>query len=286
MDIPSLVSTEWLAAHLDDSNLRVADVRWYLFEKERTGKQEYLKGHIPGAVFLDVDVDLAAPVGQGPGRHPLPRAEAFAESVSRAGISATTHVIAYDDRGGATAARLWWLLRYFGHDGVSLLDGGITRWTAEGRPLQAHIPTPARAAFVARPRADWVVDRETVDASRQDRTAVILDSRVPERYEGKVEPIDPKPGHIPGAVNAPLAGNLRAPEDPRFLDPPALRKRFEELGAGRGGRVIAYCGSGVNACQNIFAMELAGFENTLLYEGSWSDWSRQPGAPVAVGDRP
>jgi thiosulfate/3-mercaptopyruvate sulfurtransferase len=282
MAVPLIVTTDWLAVHLNDPDVRVVDVRWYLFEKDKNGRDEYLRGHIPGAVFLDIDGDLAAPFGQGPGRHPLPSLEVFTQAASRAGIGADTHVIAYDDRGGATAARLWWLLRYCGHEKVSLLDGSIVRWTAENRALQTKVPNPPRATFVARPRSEMRVDFKTVDALRKDPRALVLDVRLPERYEGKVEPIDPKAGHVPGAKNAPIGGNLRAADDPRFLDPTALRERYAALGANQAERVVAYCGSGVNACQAIFAMQLAGID-ALLYEGSWSDWSRTPGAPVAVG---
>ena len=282
MEIPLLVSTDWLAAHLNAPNVRIVDVRWYLFEKDKNGRDEYLRGHIPGAVFLDIDGDLAAPFGQGPGRHPLPSLKVFTEAASRAGIGADTHVIAYDDRGGATAARLWWLLRYCGHDQVSLLDGGVVRWTTEARAVQTEVPNPPRAMFVAHPRPEMRVDFKTVDALRKDPRACVLDVRLPERYEGKVEPIDPKAGHVPGAKNAPIGGNLRALDDSRFLDPAELRARYDALGAGKAERVVAYCGSGVNACQAIFAMQLAGID-ALLYEGSWSDWSRTPGAPVAMG---
>ena len=280
--VTPLVSTDWLAAHLNDANLRIVDVRWYLLEKDKNGRDEYLRGHIPGAVFLDIEADLAPPRGQGPGRHPLPRPDAFAETMARAGIGAETHVIAYDDRGGATAARLWWLLRYFGHANVSLLDGGIVRWIAENRPLQTQVPQVPPAVFVARPQPGRVVNRRIVDALRQDPNALVLDVRMAERYEGKVEPVDPRAGHIPGAKNAPIAGNLRAADDPRLLDPAALRARYDALGASQAEQVVAYCGSGINACQAIFAMQLAGIQ-ALLYEGSWSDWSSDPDAPLAVG---
>ncbi len=285
MTTSPLVSTDWLAAHLNDSNLRVADVRWYLLDKDKNGRDEYLRGHIPGAVFLDIDTDLASPRGQGPGRHPLPRPGAFAEVASWAGIGADTHVVAYDDCGGATAARLWWLLRYFGHENISLLDGGIVRWIAKGCSLQTEVPTVARAAFVAQPHSERVVDRTVVDVLRKDAKSLVLDVRAPERYEGKVEPIDPRAGHMPGAKSAPLAGNLLSADDPRFLDSAALRERYNALGADKAERVVAYCGSGINTCQAIFAMRLAGID-ALLYEGSWSDWSSDPDAPLAVGPNP
>lgn len=284
MTIPLLVSTDWLAAHLDNPNVRVADVRWYLLDKDKTGRGEYLNGHIPGAVFFDVDTDLAAPPLQGPGRHPLPSAERFAQAAARAGITPNVHLVAYDDRGGASAARLWWLLRYFGHDAVSLLDGGITQWIAEGRPLQTGTPGITRTTFVPRPRPEMFVDKARVHALRGDPATLILDVRVAERYAGLVEPLDPQAGHIPGAKNAPLAGNLRGTHDLRFRTPEELRARFEQLGTRDAARLVVYCGSGINACQTIFALALAGFDNALLYVGSWSDWSRDPSLPIETGE--
>ncbi len=287
MSVPLLVSTDWLASRLNDSNVRIADVRWYLFEKDKTGESEYLRGHIPGAVFIDVDTALAKHGVIGPGRHPIPDVSVFAEAMSRAGIDTNTHVVAYDDRGGATCARLWWLLRYFGHDKVSLLDGGIAQWIAEGRALQIDVPKVARKNFVAQsPRQSMVVDKLAVDALRRDPHAHVLDVRVGERYRGEIEPIDPKAGHVPGAKNAPIAGNLKSDNDLRFRTPDEIRARFEKLGIARNDQVVAYCGSGVNACQAVFALTLAGFENPLLYEGSWSDWSRDDNLPVATGAKP
>ncbi len=284
MSDPLLVSTEWLAQHINHPDLAIIDVRWYLFDKDKSGYSEYQSGHVPGAVFMDIDRDLASPPGQGPGRHPLPQADMFAQAASRAGIAADKHVIAYDDRGGATAARLWWLLRYFGHDRVSLLDGGISKWIEEKRPLQTETPTIQEAHFVPHPRPEMVVDADVVDRLRSDPRALVLDVRVAERYEGKTEPIDPRAGHVPGAKNAPYPGNLQP--DQRFLSPQDLRRRFEDLGAGDKDKIVSYCGSGVNACQNIFALHLAGLTNALLYEGSWSDWSSTASRPLAIGAKP
>jgi len=280
-----LVSTEWLAAHLNDPDVRIADVRWYLLDKDKNGREEYLRGHIPGAIFFDVDADLASPPGTGPGRHPLPRPEAFAEVASRASIAPNVHVVAYDDRGGASAGRLWWLLQYFGHDKVSLLDGGIVQWIAEKRPLQTETPTYPRGSFVARPHPEMFVDKERVNGLLHDPKTLILDVRVAERYEGRIEPLDPRAGHIPGAKNAPIVGNWHSLEDLRFLAPVDLHARFDRLGVHDAERVIAYCGSGINACQTIFALYLAGIENALLYAGSWSDWSRDPNMSIETGER-
>ncbi len=284
MPTPLLVSTDWLAKHLNDPDLRIIDVRWYLFDKDKTGHSEYMSGHIPGAVFMDLDRDLAAPRGEGPGRHPLPKPEIFVQAASRAGIGPGTYVVAYDDRGAASAARLWWLLRYYGHERVSLLDGGITKWIEEKRPLESRVPSVQPAHFEPQPHPDMVVNANDVDKLRRDANALVLDVRVPERYEGKIEPIDPRAGHVPGAKNAPYTGNLQP--DQRFMSREELRRRFEQLGARENEKIVSYCGSGVNACQGIFALQLAGFKNTLLYEGSWSDWSSTADRPAATGTAP
>jgi thiosulfate/3-mercaptopyruvate sulfurtransferase len=285
MDTPLLVSCEWLASHTSDPDVRVTDVRWSLVEKDK-GRSAYRTAHIPGAVFLDVDTDLAAPRGEGPGRHPLPAPETFAAAMSRAGIGARTHVVAYDFGDGSTAARLWWLLRYHGHDRVSVLDGGMARWVAEGRPVEDHVPSYPVTTFDPVLRPQLVVDADAVDRLRADPHALLLDVRMPERYEGKREPVDPVAGHIPGAWNRPYPTNVRSADDPRFLEAEALRRAFEQLGAGSAGRVACYCGSGINACQTVFALELAGFRNALLYEGSWSDWCSVSTRAVATGPEP
>lgn len=282
-----LVTTAWLSEHLHDANLRIADVRWYLLDQDKSGASEYARGHIPGAVFIDLDTALAKHGVIGPGRHPIPEPRAFAEAMSQAGIDANTHVIAYDDRGGATAGRLWWLLKYFGHDNVSLLDGGIAQWIAEGRPLQTETPHIPPKKFVAHsPRNEMVVDKNAVRRLVRDPNALVVDVRVSERYRGEIEPIDPIAGHVPGAKNAPIAGNLKSATDLRFREPAQIRQRFEKLGAHPDTTIVAYCGSGVNAAQTVFALKLAGFKNVLLYEGSWSDWSRDPNLPIATGENP
>jgi thiosulfate/3-mercaptopyruvate sulfurtransferase len=280
-----LVSTDWLAGHLSDPGVRVADVRWFLLEKDK-GRDAYRAAHVPGAVFIDLDTDLASPRGEGPGRHPLPRPERFAAAMSRAGIGPGTQVVAYDLGDGSTAARLWWLLRYFGHDEASLLDGGFARWKAEGRPTDTRVPSYPPGSFVARPRPHMVVGAEDVERWRDDPRTLVLDARARERYEGKTEPIDPVAGHIPGARSRPYSSNVRSPEDPRFLERERLRAEFERLGADRVERVVCYCGSGVNACHDLFALQLAGFGEGLLYEGSWSDWCGVPQRLTRTGAEP
>ncbi len=285
--MPSLVTTSWLADHLNDSNVRVIDTRWYLLQPTK-GENDYHNAHIPNALYLSVDRHLSAqPLADAKtGRHPLPDNEAFAETMSHAGIGATTHVVVYDDADGGQSARLWWLLRYFGHDNVSLLDGGLTQWVAEGRPLTAHIPAFPRAEFQAEPNPGMVVTKQEMIAATKNPHALILDARAPERYQGITEPIDARAGHIPGARNAPLAGNLRGGDDFRFNESSALRAHYDQYGANGADEIIAYCGSGVNGAADLFALHLAGYDNTRLYAGSFSEWSRDPDLPIITGTEP
>jgi thiosulfate/3-mercaptopyruvate sulfurtransferase len=282
-DIPALVAIEWLAERLGDPAVRPVDVRWYLTERSR-GRDEYHQAHIPGATFLDIDDDLAAPRGEGPGRHPLPAPEAFAAAAARAGIGDETHVVAYDSTGGAYAARLWWLLRYFGHARVSLLDGGWPAWREAGYPTETGTPSLPQMSFTPAPHPEMVVDADTVEQLRRDPRALLLDARANERFEGQIEPIDPQAGHIPGARSAPYVGNLR--DDGRMKSADQLRDRYLALGADTADQVVCYCGSGVTAAHDIFALHLAGRTDALLYEGSWSDWSGDRSRPVATGPEP
>ena len=280
----ALVSTDWLAARLDDPDLRVVDVRWYL-DPARRGAEAYRAGHLPGAVFLDVDRDLSAPGGgrgQALGRHPWPDADQVARVMGAAGIGPGTEVVAYDDQAGAIAARLWYLLRAYGHDAASVLDGGITKWAAEGRPLETGVRAPAPAGFAARPREGWVVSKGEME--RRPAGSIVLDARAPERFRGDAEPVDPRAGHIPGARSAPFAGNLTGGPVPLFRPADELRERYRALGA-EGTEPIVYCGSGVTACHDLLALELAGLRGRL-YGGSWSEWSADPRLPVATGDEP
>jgi thiosulfate/3-mercaptopyruvate sulfurtransferase len=280
-DRSPLVTAQWLLDHAGDPGVRVLDARWYLGGKR--GRDEYDAGHIPGAVFVDLDRDLAAPPGTGPGRHPLPPAAAFAEVLARAGVTATTRVVAYDDAGGAIAARVWWLLRHFGLPIGAVLDGGIRAWTAAGGHLSNEAPAIVPAAPLALvARADDVADKRAVDRLRGSADAVILDARAAPRFEGRSEPVDARAGHIPGAVSMPFAGNLAAPEG-RFLERGALERRYDAAGARRSATVVCYCGSGVTACHDLLALALVGREDALLYEGSWSDWAADETLPAAVG---
>ena len=274
-DTSPLISPEALAERLDDPRLRLLDVRWWLTEPGR-GRRDYLAGHLPGAVWVDLDTDLSAPTG--PGRHPLPAPAAFAARMAALGVGDDSDVVAYDDVGGTIAARIWWMLEDLGHRSVRVLDGGYPAWAAAGLPVTTDIPGPGPAASLTlADRWTRVVDRDGLVA-RLGRVSLV-DARAPERYRGDVEPVDPYPGHIPTAVNLPLPGNLGP--DGRLLEAAALHARFASL----GGPVVVACGSGVNACHHALAMRVAGLPDPLLYEGSYSDWSR-PGMPVATGDEP
>jgi len=275
-----LVSVDWLAAHLTDPGLRVADVRWSL--TGRPGRERYADGHVPGAVFLDADGELSSP-GEGPGRHPVPTAAKLAAVLGRAGIGDDHVVVAYDDAGGSIAARLWWLYRHFGHGGAcAVLDGGIGAWTDAGLALTTDAPVHPAATWTPGETADDLVGTDEVAALAHGE-AVLLDARAGERYRGETEPIDPRAGHIPGAVSAPFAANLGP--DGRFLPPDVLRARYASLGAA-DRPVVAYCGSSLSATHDLLALELAGIDDARLYEGSWSDWSSDPIRPAATGPTP
>jgi thiosulfate/3-mercaptopyruvate sulfurtransferase len=282
--VDPIVSTDWLAEHLRDPDLRVVDVRWYL-DPARRGRDAYAAGHIPGAIYLDVDADLSAPGGARGGRlgrHPWPSEEQVSRVMSAAGIDAETRVVAYDDQAGATAARLWYVLRAHGHEDVAVLDGGIVKWVAEGRAVEARTQPPVPARFVARLRPGSVLSKEEVAAGAAGR--LLLDARAPDRYRGEVEPIDPRAGHIPGAKSAPFSANLTPGPVPVFLPPAALRRKYAALGADTTPPVV-YCGSGVTACHDLLALHAAGLQGSL-YAGSWSEWSSDPALPVATGAAP
>ena len=272
----ALVTVDGLRGLLDDADLRVADTRWYLGEPDR-GRGAYRAAHVPGAVYADLEHHLSAPAGAG--RHPLPDPPDFSAAMGRIGIGAEHFVVAYDDRGGAVAARLWWMLRAQGHEHVAVLDGGWTAWQAAGMPESDVVPRhpPPDRALAAVPWAG-IVDRDEVRGALG--TVTLIDARAGERYRGETEPVDPVAGHIPTALNLPADENLAA--DGRFLDPEVLRARFSDLA---DGAVVSYCGSGVTACHNLLALDVAGIAGGLLYPGSWSDWSTA-GEAVATGPNP
>jgi thiosulfate/3-mercaptopyruvate sulfurtransferase len=255
-----LVTGEWLAAHLDD--VRVVDVRWYL--DGRSGRAAYRGGHLPGAVWLDLDTELSGWASPATGRHPLPRPEQFAAALGRVGIAAGTPVVAYDDLGGSIGARLWWMLHVLGEP-VALLDGGMAAWPGE---LETEPPNVEPVERAARP---WPVERFADADEVAETVAVVYDARSAQRYAHGDPEIDPRPGRIPGALSAPWGENLDA--EGRFRTPAELRERYAAA-ADRGA--VAYCGSGVTACHNLLAMHLAGLTDLALYAGSWSQWGADP----------
>ena len=281
-----LISVAELVDGLGDPALRVVDTRWVLGQPG-AGRAAYLTGHVPGAIHVDVDEDLADLSSlAGPdrrGRHPLPDPAAFAARLGALGIGDRHRVVAYDDVGGWVAARLWWMLDSLGHRAVAVLDGGIGAWTAAGQPLVTDVPAwPSEQLKLA---GSWsrTIERDALRARLG--SVVLLDARAAPRYRGEIEPIDAVAGHIPTARNAPTDGNLVAAGG-RFLDGPQLAARFAGLGAdGAAGEVVTACGSGVAACHNALAMRVAGLPDPLVYIGSYSDWT-QNGFPVAVGSEP
>jgi thiosulfate/3-mercaptopyruvate sulfurtransferase len=266
--IDPVVGADWVQAHPDAV---LADVRSYL--DGRSGRDAYARGHLPGAIFVDLDQDLARPATAADGRHPLPDPGAFAERMATLGVGDDDIVIAYDDAGGVMAARLVWMLRATGHD-AALLDGGLPAYAGG---LESAIPGRPRAAFSVRP---WPAGRLADIADATSDSFVVLDARQPERFRGETEPLDPRAGHIPGARNVSCRENVDAAG--RFLPPERLRARFAAAGVTDGSEVVSYCGSGVTACHNLLALEYAGFAPGRLYPGSWSQYSGTD-RPAAIG---
>ncbi len=274
----NLIDCKTLSERLDGSNLVVIDTRFDL-KDTAAGRQQYLGGHIPGAVYLHLDEDLSGTPQQHGGRHPLPATGAFVTTLEQAGISNGSHVVVYDDSGGLFAGRLWWMLKYLGHDAVQLLDGGFAAWQAGDYPTSKEVPRPLRAEFTPQPRPEMVADVGEVRRKLEDPSTLLVDARGSDRYRGDDEPMDPKAGHIPSAINLPFAGNL---EGGKFKDPSALEERFEMVSEAE--EVIVYCGSGVSAAHNVLVLDDLGKRDVKLYVGSWSDWSSYDENPVETGE--
>ena len=281
MSWQTLIDAASLDATLSDPLVAVIDCRFDLADPA-AGERAWFEGHIPGAHYAHLDRDLSDLHRPGRGRHPLPDADAFCAALERWDITPEHQVVAYDASGGTIAARLWWMLRLFGHRRVAVLDGGLAAWTAHGGALERGARKPGRGRYRARFDSRSIVTTAVVAARLASGNGVLLDARVPERFRGEVEPLDPRAGHIPGAVNSPFQNNLGL--DGRFLPAEQLEVRYRALIRGQvPGDVVHMCGSGVTACHNLLAMEHAGLPGSRVYAGSWSEWVSVPSRPIATG---
>jgi len=281
MILTALVAAETLAQRLDDPDWVVFDCRHDLADPAR-GRAEYAASHIPGARFLHLDEDLSAPKTRTNGRHPLPDPEVLMEKLGRAGVDSRKQVVAYDAQGGMVAARLWWLLRWLGHLPVAVVDGGWNQWISEGRAQTAEVPQLQPTRFSGKANSNWV-GADFVRARLYDPGVVLVDARASDRFRGQNETLDPVGGRIPGSRNRYFRDNLDA--SGRFKSPEALEKEFGTvLGPAGAENAVSYCGSGVSACHNLLAMEIAGLRGARLYPGSWSEWCADPSRPVESGE--
>ncbi len=275
-----LISTQQLADLASDPELIIVDTRHDLMN-HALGREAYAAAHIPGAIFMSMDDDLAAPKNGRNGRHPLPSADTFAATLGAKGINNDSTVVVYDQGNSMFVGRLWWMLKWLGRDKVFALDGGFAQWQKEGRTVESTVNTKPAASFIARENAAMRLTIDETAATLGKPNHRIIDARAPERYRGEVEPVDPVAGHIPGAFNRPFPTNLR---DGVFKPADELRNEFEVLLAGRNPEdIIHQCGSGVSAISNLIAMEHAGLSGSKLYAGSWSEWCQHPERPVAKG---
>jgi thiosulfate/3-mercaptopyruvate sulfurtransferase len=283
----TLISAQALNERLRDSHLVIVDCRFELGKpNSQVGRVAYAQAHIPGAVYAHLDEDLSGPITTTSGRHPLPVVDTLSTTLGRWGIDGTTQVVAYDaDNGAMAAARLWWLLRWLGHEHVAVLDGGFKHWQASGLPVTSSEFTVAPKIFTPAINADLLVMADEVATRIQQADWRIVDARAPERYAGEVEPLDPVAGHVPSAINQPFVRNVDS--NGRFLDASVLQQQFAQLlGDIEPIQVVNMCGSGVTACHNVLAMEIAGLQGSKLYAGSWSEWSKNKQHPVATGHLP
>ncbi len=274
----TIVSTRELAAHATDAQWVVVDCRFKLADED-WGAREYQRAHIPGAAYAHLGHDLSSPANGTNGRHPLPNPDTLIDTFGRLGIANGAQVVAYDQDSGMFASRLWWLLRWMGHDSVAVLDGGFARWMSESRPTASGEHATAAKRFAGAPRAAMTTNAADVAALMDRRDTLLVDARAPERFRGETEPLDRVAGHIPGAANHFFQGNLD--EHGTFRSPADLRARLSSTLAGTTpDHVVCYCGSGVTACHNLLALEHAGLRGAKLYAGSWSEWSSDPARPV------
>lgn len=280
--LSTLVDTETLSRHLDDPRWVVVDCRFVLTDPE-AGRRAYVAGHIPGARYAHLNEDLSSPITPGSGRHPLPFPNTLAEKLGRWGIDKTSQVVAYDDSFGAMAARLWWLLRWLGHEAVAVLDAGYPKWMREKHLVTTEPPKIQPRQFLPTINNSMWVDADRVMEMTRAKDGLVLDARSEERFRGEVEPLDKVAGHIPGANNLPYEDNLDFSGE--FMSDEALREHYQSvLGKVPPQKVVHMCGSGVTACHNILAMEHAGLSGAKLYAGSWSEWITDPNRPVTKGE--
>jgi len=281
MSFTTVIEPAEVARHLGDPRWVFVDCRFDL-ANPNAGYEQYRSGHIPGARYAHLNQDLSGPITPSTGRHPLPPLEEFARRLGAWGIDERSQVIAYDDAGGAIAARLWWMLHWVGHEAAAVLNGGLKAWLAAGLPLEVDERRPTPATFVARPRAEQAVTLDELVPALADRSVVLVDARSADRFAGQNETLDPVAGHIPGARNHPFMSNLDA--ERRFLPPRVLRERWSKtLADASADRVVTMCGSGVTACHDLLALQIAGFSGARLYPGSWSEWIRDARRPIATG---
>ena len=282
MEYDTIISAQDLNSIISDDNVRVFDCRFSLKDPQG-GLKSYQSGHLPNAQFADMDTQLSSAMTETSGRHPLPDVDVFIEQLCAWGVSNDTQVIAYDDMKGAFAARLWWMMRWVGHNKVAVLNGGMEKWTEQGFPLTQDSVDYSRGNFTGQANMDWLVDIDTVRSELEADSITLIDARAADRFTAKDNKTDPVPGHIPGAVNLPFGGNLTG--EGLMQAPDAIKQRFESVIKDRPvGDVVNMCGSGVTACHNLLAQAIAGMPPMKIFIGSWSQWIKDSSRPVATGE--
>jgi len=282
MNFTTIVSAEQLAAHLNDPDWIIFDCRFTLTNTE-AGRASYQQGHIPGAHYVHLDDDMSSAVTPTSGRHPLPDIPLFSEKLSAWGVDSGKQIVVYDDSFGSMAVKMWWLLRWLGHDNIALLNGNWQMWVRHKLAVTTELPKKIPALFTPYVRSELVVDTEEVDFARRERCSVLIDARPEQRFAGEREPLDKVAGHIPGSINWVYEENLDF--DGTYLPAEELRESYLKLMHSlKPQQVIHTCGSGVTACHNMLAMEIAGLHGSKLYAGSWSEWITDPARPVATGE--